>query len=484
MHASLSSLFAARRQAFNASPYPTLAQRRARLKALRQQLLGQQQALYSAAASDFGKRSASETRLLEVLPSINSIDYSQKHLKSWLKAQKRHVSWLFQPASNQVFYQPLGVVGIIVPWNYPIFLALGPLVAAIAAGDQVMLKLSEFTPALNQVLKNIIEQALPDCAVVVEGDAAIAAAFSQLPFDHLLFTGSTDVGRRVMQSAADNLTPVTLELGGKSPVLLAPDIRFADFAGRLLFGKCANSGQTCVAPDYVLVPAGREQELTDCLQRTFADFYPLGSADPHWTSVINDRQWQRLQQALAEASAAGARIVSCDDKPWQQSQQRQLALQLVFDAPLDCTLWQQEIFGPVLPVYSYRTVDEAIAFIQQRPRPLAFYLFSLDASLQQRCLEQIHAGGVCLNDSLVHVGQDDLPFGGVGPSGLGHYHGHEGFLTFSHAKAVHRKGRFGSGFLAYPQIRAKLLDKVLDLWLGKVNPDSAAPSRHPEDSAR
>lgn len=454
---------------FDASPYPALAERQRQLKALKQALLAAQSALYQAAALDFGKRSASETRMLEVLPSINGINDALRRLPRWLKPARRHVSWLFQPASNRVEYQPLGVVGIIVPWNYPIFLALGPLTAAIAAGNQVMLKLSEFTPAINQVLREVLQDALGTAVVVVEGDALVASEFSQLPFDHLLFTGSTQVGYKVMQSAAQHLTPVTLELGGKSPVLQAPDIGLEQFADRLIFGKCANAGQTCVAPDYLLVPEEQLDNVVPTLQAAFNQQYPAGIQSPHYTSIINPRQYQRLQALLDDARAAGATVISLDkgtEPPADSDTSRLMAPHVVLNAPLESLLWQDEIFGPILPVYSYRQLDDALRFIRERPRPLAFYLFSQDKTTQQRCLREIHAGGVCLNDTLVHVGQDDLPFGGIGPSGLGRYHGHDGFLTFSHAKAVHQKGRFSSGILGYPQWRGRLLDKVLDRWFG------------------
>lgn len=472
---SLEMQYAQLRKEYHHSPNPDYNSRKAGLKALRQQLLAAQGDLYRAAAADFGQRSASETRMLEVLPSINSIDYALNRLKSWMKPQKRHVSILFWPASNKVEYQPLGVVGIIVPWNYPVFLALGPLVAAISAGNKVMIKLSEFTPAINKVLKHIIESALADHAVVIEGEAEVAAAFSQLPFDHLLFTGSTAVGRHVMQAAAQHLTPVTLELGGKSPVLFGPDLHLDDYADRIIFGKCANGGQTCVAPDYILVPAGKEVRAAEKLKTHYQQMYPQGRLSADWTSVINDRQWQRLQLGLQQAASAGAQIISCGEPVQANDPLRRMDLQLVLNAPLDSMLWQQEIFGPILPIYGYRSTKEAIEFIRERPRPLAFYLFSHDKDLQQRCREHIHAGGVCINDTLVHVGQDDLPFGGVGPSGIGHYHGKEGFLTFSHAKAVHQKGRFSSGIFGYPQLRAKLLDKVLDLWLGYRISDAKRP---------
>ncbi len=465
---SLVESFTTLRQAFHAQPYPELATRRAQLDALRQQILLQQPALLAAAKADFGQRADSETRLLEILPSISSIDYSLKKLKSWLKPVRRHVSWLFLPAKNYVCYQPLGVVGIIVPWNYPIFLSLGPLVTAISAGNKVMVKLSEFTPQTNHVLKSIIETALPGSALVIEGDADIAASFSELPFDHLLYTGSTAVGQLVMRAASHNLTPVTLELGGKSPLIIAPDVDVTTIADRIVFGKTANAGQTCVAPDYLLVPRSQLTATIEALKQQYQQFYPADLATSQYTSVINQRHFARLCGYLTQASAQGATIISCDGNDWQQhltSSERLLPLQLVMDAPLDSPVWQQEIFGPVLPILPYDDIQQALAFIQQRPRPLALYLFSHNTTLQQQVLQQTHAGGVCLNETLLHVGQEDLPFGGIGPSGMGHYHGREGFLTFSHAKAVHQKGRLNSTLLAYPQHRAKLLDKVMKFLL-------------------
>ena len=464
--------FAALRQAFHAQPYPELAIRKAQLQSLRHQLLLAQTALTTAARADFGQRDDSETRLLEILPSISSIDYSLKKLSSWLKPSRRHVSWLFQPAKNYVCYQPLGVVGVIVPWNYPIFLSLGPLITAISAGNKVLIKLSEFTPHTNQVLKHIIETALPESALVIEGDALVAAEFSQLPFDHLLYTGSTAVGHHVMRAACQHLTPVTLELGGKSPLIIAPDVNVESIADRIMFGKTANAGQTCVAPDYLLVPRAQLAATIEELKSQFQKFYPkqtVGSSDvSQYTSVINQRHFSRLCGYLTQASGQGAQIISCDGQEWQQhlqNKERLLPLQLVLNAPLECDLWQQEIFGPILPIFPYDHFEQALEFVRQRPRPLALYLFSHDRQRQQQVLSQTHAGGVCLNETLLHVGQEDLPFGGIGPSGMGNYHGREGFLTFSHAKAVHQKGRFNSAQLAYPQHRAKLLNKVMKFLL-------------------
>ncbi|WP_306521453.1 coniferyl aldehyde dehydrogenase [Rheinheimera sp.] len=460
----LSDIFTNLTAAYQQQPYPGLQQRQQQLQALRHQLLVQQQALLQALTADFGQRCHSDSQTLEILPSISSIDHSLKQLKKWLKPQKRHVSWLFLPARNFVVYQPLGVVGIIAPWNYPVFLSLGPLVAAISAGNKAMLKLSEFTPHTNQVLKNIIETALPNAAVVIEGDAAVAASFSQLPFQHLLYTGSTAVGYQVMRAASANLTPVTLELGGKSPLILAPDVNITHMAERIIFGKTANAGQTCVAPDYLLVHQTQLEQTIAALQAEFQQFYPAQSFAQNYPAIINERHYQRLQTYLTSAKAAGAEIISCLPTSAEHQQKRLLPLTLVLNAPLDCALWTEEIFGPILPVFVYNHIDEAFDFIKQRPRPLALYLFSNNKQLQQRVLTHSHAGGVCINETLVHVGQEDLPFGGIGPSGMGAYHGKEGFLTFSHTKAVHQKGWLNSSVLAYPQHRPKIFDSLLQ-WL-------------------
>jgi coniferyl-aldehyde dehydrogenase len=460
----LTDSFAHLTAVYQQEPYPDLQQRQQQLKALRSQLLLQQPALLDALAADFGQRSHSDSQMLEILPSIGSIDHSLKQLKNWLKPQKRHISWLFLPARNYVVYQPLGVVGVIVPWNYPVFLSLGPLVAAISAGNKVMLKLSEFTPHTNQVLKSIIETALPQTAVVIEGDAAVAASFSQLPFQHLLYTGSTAVGYQVMRAASANLTPVTLELGGKSPLILAPDADITHLAERIIFGKTANAGQTCVAPDYLLVQQSQLAPTIAALQAEFQKFYPPQSFAQNYPAIINERHYQRLQNYLNAAKAAGAEIISCLPANSEQQQKRLLPLTLVLNAPLDSALWTEEIFGPVLPVHTYHNIEEALDFVTQRPRPLALYLFSNNKQLQQRVLTQTHAGGVCINETLMHVGQEDLPFGGIGPSGMGAYHGKEGFLTFSHAKAVHQKGWLNASVLAYPQHRPKLFQKLLQ-WL-------------------
>lgn len=516
---------------FAQNPYPSVRERREWLKALDATIRQRQDDLFKAASEDFGQRSASETRILELLPTLEQIRYTLTHLSRWMRPERRHVGVLFQPARNFVCYQPKGVVGVIVPWNYPIFLAFGPVITALAAGNKVMVKLSEYTPALNHVIREIIKAALPHQVRIVEGDAAVAAQFSQLPFDHLLYTGSTAVGYQVMKAASQNLTPVTLELGGKSPLIWADAPLSASLLDRLIFGKTANAGQTCVAPDYLLLVKKDLPAFIQALSQRLQHFYPQGTSSEQWTSIINARHFQRLQHLLQQAKDSGATLTPLmahqqlspeltnskqDPLPHEQevtpdetaaidaevaqvaddtstlsesmptattvehnatppplqpqvvpepARPYLLPLTLVTNAPLDCALWHEELFGPILPVHLVDNLEQALSFVAERPRPLALYLFSHSAKEQQKVLSHSHSGGVCLNDTLVHVGQDDLPFGGIGPSGMGHYHGREGFLTFSHHKAVHMKGRISTGFMAYPHQRIKLLDKLLDWWL-------------------
>ncbi|MDE1168457.1 MAG: coniferyl aldehyde dehydrogenase [Pseudomonas sp.] len=461
---ALETLFNAQRQAFTANPMPPAAQRRQWLKSLRDLLVSEQQALIKAVCQDFGQRSADETLVAELLPSVQGIHYASRHLKGWMKASRRKVGLAFQPASAKVVYQPLGVVGVIVPWNYPLFLAIGPLVGALSAGNRVMLKLSESTPATGQLLKQLLAKVFPEDLVgVVLGEAETGIAFSRLPFDHLLFTGATSIGRQVMRAAAEHLTPVTLELGGKSPAIISADVPLKHAAERIAFGKCLNAGQTCVAPDYVLVPHDRLDDFVAAYQQAVRGFYPTVLNNPDYTWIINDRQLARLKRYLDDATAKGARTV--DVYPPQQSQGRCLAPQLLLDVSDDMTVMEDEIFGPLLPVVPYGTLDEAFAYVNQRPRPLALYYFGYDKAEQQRVLEHTHSGGACINDTLLHVAQDDMPFGGVGPSGMGHYHGHEGFLTFSKAKGVLTKQRFNAARLIYPPYGTALQKWVHRLFI-------------------
>ena len=453
------------KQACQAQPMPSLALRRSRLTALKSALLAHKQALCDALALDYGQRSDYDSLVADILPCVMQINYSLKRLKGWMRPARRHPGLLLAPARVEVHYQPLGVVGIMVPWNFPVMLSLGPLIGAIAAGNRAMIKLSEFTPHTNAALRTLLEAVFDDDEVVlIEGDAGLAAAFSTLPFDHLLFTGSTAVGRQVMAAAAPQLTPLTLELGGKSPCLIAPDMPLALAVERMIFGKSLNAGQICVAPDYVLLPRGQEQGFIEAYQAHFRRLYPKGLDSPDYGSIINGAQYERLTAWLAEAKQAGAEVHPCAS-PARDDGTRRLVPHLLTEVPGHCQLMQQEIFGPLLPLVPYDSIEEAIAYVAARPRPLALYLMSLDPALQQRLIRETHAGGMAINECLFQVAADDAPFGGIGPSGMGHYHGHEGFLTFSKAKTVLRRGRFSAGTLIHPPYRRWYQRLMMALFL-------------------
>ena len=458
----LEQVFAVQRKAFAGNPMPTHGQRLQWLATLHDLICNEKQALIDAISSDFSHRSADETLLAEIMPSLFGIKDARKRLKKWMKPSRRKVGIAFQPASAKVVYQPLGVVGIIVPWNYPLFLAVGPMIGALAAGNRVMLKLSESTPATGELLKRLFAQVFPeDLVAVVLGEAEVGIAFSSLPFDHLLFTGATSVGKHVMRAAAENLTPVTLELGGKSPAIVSRDVQLKDAAERIAFGKTLNAGQTCVAPDYVLIPQERVEGFIQAYKNAVLGFYPTLADNPDYTAIINQRQLTRLNHYLDDATGKGASVISL----YPAGQGRRMPFCLLLDVSDDMLVMQDEIFGPLLPIVSYSRIDEAFAYINQRPRPLALYYFGYDKAEQQRVLEQTHSGGVCLNDTLLHVAQDDLPFGGVGPSGMGHYHGREGFLTFSKAKGVLIKQRLNAARLIYPPYGKAIQKLVYKLFI-------------------
>jgi coniferyl-aldehyde dehydrogenase len=433
----LDRLLEQQKAAFLRNPYPSAKQRKEHLSALLDLLIRNQDRLAQAVDEDFGGRPVPETKWAEVFTSAQSLRYARQRVSEWMQKSYREVGLALKPAQAYVMPQPLGVVGIISPWNYPVFLAFGPLAGAIAAGNRVMLKPSELTPRTSDVLAEIIASRFPaDHISVVTGDAEVGKAFSSLPFDHLLFTGSTQVGRHVMRAAADNLTPVTLELGGKSPVIIAEDANLKRAADDIAYGKWLNAGQTCIAPDYLLVPTSIHDRfvelLTAAARARFSEQY---------TSIINQRHYDRLQGYIDEARARGVRtqeLVSV-------SGTRKLAPTLLFDPPSDLRVMQEEIFGPVLPVKRVADLQEAISFVNSRPRPLALYLFSKNSKTKEHVLTHTVAGGVVINDTLLHCACDDLPFGGVGESGMGAYHGREGFETFSRMKPVFARTLPGLG---------------------------------------
>ncbi|MBW8190065.1 coniferyl aldehyde dehydrogenase [Neiella marina] len=431
-------------------PNPSLNTRLGWLQALKQHIQAQQHTLAAALNQDYGQRPTLETQLADTLPVLQQLNYCHRKLKRWMKPSRRHVGLALWPANAQVTYQPKGVVGIMVPWNFPLMLSVGPLINALAAGNRVMIKLSELTPQFNQVLTDLLHTALgPDVVHVFSGDVEQAKRFAGLPFDHLLFTGSTQVGQQVMAAAAPNLTPVTLELGGKSPVIITDDCPMALAVKRIAAGKCLNSGQICVAPDYVLCPDHRLSEFVEAFLQHIQQRYPDGLASADLAAIISPQHLQRLQQLLADAEAKGATVQTPSSSAIDVSK-RLMLLHLVTGVNDNMRLMQEELFGPILPVLGYQHLSQAVRDINQRPRPLALYVMGLNSTQQQLILQQTCSGGAALNETLLQVGVDDAPFGGIGPSGMGHYHGHEGFLTFSHARTVLRRGRFSTASLLQP----------------------------------
>ena len=450
--AALPRQFSQQRTAFDLDRFPNAQVRRDRLKRLGAMLAAHRDRFAQAIAIDFGRRTADETQLLEVFPSQEAIAHARSRVSQWKRPERRPTAVWFFPGRSYILTQPLGVIGIVVPWNYPILLALAPLTAALAAGNRVLIKPSELTPHASEALAVAITSVFkPDEVSVICGDATIAQQFVNLPFDHLLFTGSTAVGRDVMRRAAENLTPVTLELGGKSPALIAPDYPLEHAVERILVGKLMNAGQTCIAPDYVLCPESSIDAFITIAQRVVAKLYPKLMDGPDFSAIVADRHFGRLMGYLNDARAGGASIIPLvAGDPAPDPIRRIFPPVVMINVPDDRLVMNQEIFGPILPVVPYRDVDQAIAYINARPRPLALYLFDRNSGRVQRTTEQTVSGGVTLNDTILHVAQEELPFGGVGASGMGHYHGREGFNTFSKRKSVFAQSRFNGMKLLNP----------------------------------
>ncbi|UXI68439.1 coniferyl aldehyde dehydrogenase [Tahibacter amnicola] len=448
--AELNATLARLRAAWDAKR-PDYAQRMDDLARLREAFKRRLGGLVDAMAADFGRRSRHESLLTDGMTVLHEIDQVRAHLRRWMRPSRRAVDWIFLPARAEIRYQPLGVVGVIAPWNYPVNLALIPLVSAIGAGNHVMLKPSEYTPRTAEALAELIAEVFPaDRVATVQGGAEVASAFASLPLDHLLFTGSTEVGRKVMAAAAPNLTPVTLELGGKSPAVVAPDYPLDVAAARIAAGKLLNAGQTCIAPDYVLLVGRDPEQFVGALRDYMGRHYPALRESPDYTSIINDRQYARLQGLVDEARARGARVVTLPDDAAHNPAERVFAPTVVVGAPDDSRVMETEIFGPILPVVVVDSVEAAVAYINRRPRPLALYHFDNDRRRTRHVLDHCVAGGVSVNDCLLHNAQGELPFGGVGPSGMGHYHGHHGFVTFSKQMPVFHQFRWSSLALLRP----------------------------------
>ena len=419
-------------------------------------------ALAHAVQADFGVRSVQLTEVADLLVLRSLMSHTLKCLSKWMKPVKVATPIYLQPARAFLQRQPLGVVGVVSPWNYPVQLALGPTITALSAGNRVMLKPSELTPATSALMAELIGKTFaPDEVCVVQGDGAVAADFSSLPFDHLFFTGSTAVGRVVAKAAAANLTPTTLELGGKSPCIIDASCDMKSAALKIAHGKLLNAGQTCIAPDYVLLPKGQEAAFGHAFAQAVAQLFPTIAGNPDYAAIISPRHQERLQAMLAAAEAGGARLQTIDTGGVATAH-RQMAPVIAFDVPPDAKLMHEEIFGPVLPVVPYDSVDQAINYINARPRPLALYWFGQDNAVRDTVLARTVSGGVSINDTLMHIAHENLPFGGIGESGWGSYHGEAGFLRLTMQKPVLVQSKWARGDLFYPPY-GKRFDQIMGL---------------------
>ncbi|MEG0786181.1 MAG: coniferyl aldehyde dehydrogenase [Comamonas sp.] len=421
--------------------------------------------LAAAVQADFGVRSPQLTEMADLMVLRTMLSHTLRNLNQWMRPQRVWTPVHLLPGTGRIEHQPLGVVGIISPWNYPLQLALGPAIAAIAAGNRVMLKPSELTPHTSAQLAHVIGQFFaPEEFCVIQGDTQVASHFSGLPFDHLVFTGSTAIGRKVAMAAAQHLTPTTLELGGKSPCIISNDCDLETAALRIAHGKLLNAGQTCIAPDYLLLPRGQEQAFEQAFRKAVAQLFPTLSGNPDYAAIINQKHFNRLRNLAQQAEAEGAQVqwlesaaqLSSSAAPgWGDAVQRQMTPALVWNVHSGMAIMQEEIFGPLLPVITYDRLDDVIHAINAGERPLALYWFGNDDKLRDSVLRRTVSGGVTVNDTLMHVAHDNLPFGGVGPSGWGAYHGKHGFLRFSHQKSVFLQAKWSPASWLYPPYGAK-----------------------------
>lgn len=453
----LNAVLAKQRDAFNANPNPDWTSRKVKLETLLDLILGHEEDFTAAISADFGNRAVEETIIAEIMVIKGGISHALKHTPKWMKSRKAPVALQYKPAKNVIIPQPLGVVGIISPWNYPLQLAIMPLIGVLGAGNRAMIKPSEYTPRLSQLLKDVLAKGFTEEEIfVATGGVDVAAAFSGLTFDHLVFTGSTSVGRIVGEAAGKNLVPVTLELGGKSPVIIDDSANMDITVPRITNGKLLNAGQTCVAPDYVLMPEAKINAFSEAMLKKAEEFYPKVAGNDDYTSIIADAHYARLQDLLEDAENKGAKIqVAGTDDKQQLAKERRVPLTIVTDTTPDMRIMQEEIFGPLLPVVASESLDASLDTIQKGERPLALYWFGEDKAKRDKVLHHSISGGVSINETAWHVVQEDMPFGGVGPSGMGAYHGEAGFKSFSHFKGVFIQSRFSQGKNLFPPYTEK-----------------------------
>lgn len=463
----LETLLAQQKQMYLADGLPSAELRIARLKRLEKVLVEHQREWVEVIDADFAGRPAAQTRM-EILGALESIRHARKHVRVWMKPERRAVPWVMRltGARAEVFYQPLGVVGVVSPWNFPLVLSLGALGGVLAAGNRVMLKPSELTPATSALLKRLLDEAFADeplALTTVLGGPEVGAAFSALPFDHLLFTGAPNVAHHVMRAAAQNLVPLTLELGGKCPVVIGDEADWNLAVDRVMWGKVQNAGQICLAPDYVMVPRARVEEFVRRSREQMQRWYDQARDNPSFCSIINERHCQRLRGYLDEARQRGTRLESLLPEP-SASGDRRITPTLFVEPEPDLGIMREEVFGPLLSVLAYDDLEQCIAFINARPRPLALYYFGSDREAQRQLRERTTSGGLTVNDIASHAAAEDLPLGGVGNSGMGRYHGRDGFLNFSHAKAVMTQRRISLARLfnpPYGRKQERMLDRVI-----------------------
>jgi coniferyl-aldehyde dehydrogenase len=452
------------RKAQRAGGFPDAGTRKERLQRCINLLVENQEELVTALDEDYGGRSPYLSKMSEVVMPINHLKHAIKHVEKWMRPQKRAAMFPMGLLGGRarLEYQPLGVVGIMSPWNFPMAMVFHPLANALAAGNRVMIKPSEFNPKTAALLETLFRQYFTDEEiVVVTGGPEVGAAFSALPLDHILFTGATSIGKMVMQAAAHNLTPVTLELGGKSPTIISKSADTSKAAEAIISGKTMNAGQVCLSPDYVFVPEDELHEFIGAAKETFSRLFPTVAGNGDYVAVINSRHFERITGYIEEARQAGARIVPLSEDSYN-AQERRIAVHLIVNPGEDLKVMQDEIFGPVMIVKTYTKVTDCVDYIADRPHPLGLYYFGNDVSEQRYVLQNTQSGGVTINDVLMHVSNIDLPFGGVGNSGMGSYQGHDGFKTFSHARSVYKQGWVNLQKLAgtNPPYNATKLDKL------------------------
>jgi len=462
----IQSIFDHQRNAFRRYGAPSLGSRKLMLNKLLDEIILYKDEIIQAISKDFGHRSYHESLMAEILCCVNSIKHARRYLGKWMKPTPKPVPWYSQPGKAMIHYQPLGVVGIISPWNYPFQLCIGPLIPAIAAGNRVMLKPSNQTPATAEIINKIISRIFDPQEVAVILGPQVNDLFIELPFDHLFYTGSSRVGHIIMNAASKHLTPVTLELGGKSPVIVADDYALDKAVTSIMVGKLFNAGQTCIAVNHALIPKDKIEQFVDLAIKQTHRMYPTIADNPDYTSIISKPRYDRLMALIRDAREKGARVIETHSNETNMVEKQKISPTIILDVTNDMDIVKEEIFGPILPIIPYHAIYDAIEYIENQPRPLALYCFTDNPDTVDTILKSTTSGGACINDTLVHFIQDDLPFGGVGHSGMGRYHGVYGFETFSNQKGVYYQSRFNMMAAFRPPYGA-VFKRVTDFLIGK-----------------